>query len=440
MCAILATIRRLIRFDPGEDRQHTDADGVFHTVVIPGQGILGVQCDQWNDYCAGLGGEKLEVSADGRFATYNLTAPKAFNAVAEIDVPANAQSIERDLKVSRGINLKVNVQDPQGQPLKGVMATGLCRSHRSATPQQAKRRWNSKHCVLAKLRRVMLLHRDRHLGQILELTAPEKGGAPEARTVTLEPCGTVTGRIVNGEKEPVAGVQLTAFAGTPRNFDALVPQQVASDADGKFRFDFLPPGALYNISGFSPQFNAIEVAKEMKLAPGETVDFGTIDISSKKRPEPTRKQASAGAASATLVALASTTENAPLPAAKDSKRLIVHGRIVGVDGKPAAGADVAAIGMKAEQRPRRRSGATGRRACASQDEFRRRLSLGDRRRLVENTSRCQCDRPHERRVGGVEETQFGCRRCRGFLRVQAGAGDLRPIGRYRRATRRAAFG
>ena len=29
-------------------------------------------------------------------------------------------------------------------------------------------------------------------------------------------------------------------------------------------------------------------------------------------------------------------------------RLIVHGRIVGVDGKAAAGADVAAIGMKAD--------------------------------------------------------------------------------------------
>jgi hypothetical protein len=29
------------------------------------------------------------------------------------------------LKVSRGINLKVNVRDPQERPLKGVLASGL---------------------------------------------------------------------------------------------------------------------------------------------------------------------------------------------------------------------------------------------------------------------------------------------------------------------------
>ena len=228
---------QIIRFDPGDDRQHTGADGVYHTVVIPGQGILSVQCDQWNDYCVGLGGEKMEVTADGRFATYNLTGPKAFNAVAQIDVPANTKSIERDLKVSRGINLKVNVRDPQGQPLNGVLANGLrpFGSFGDAPASEATLEFIA--LRPGETRRVMLLHRDRHLGQILELTAPEKGVVPEARTVTLEPCGTVTGRIVNGQNEPVAGVQLTAFAGTPRNFDALAPQQVATDADGRFRFD-----------------------------------------------------------------------------------------------------------------------------------------------------------------------------------------------------------
>ena len=206
-----------IRFEQGDDHEHTNADGVFHAVVIPGQGILSVQCDQWNDFCAGLGGEKMEVTADGRFATYNLTAPKASNAVAQIDVPASAKSIERDLKVSRGINLKVNVRDPQGQPLKGVMASGLLPINSFGDAGASDATLEFKALRPGEMRRVLLLHRDRHLGQILELTAPERE-VRRRRTVILEPCGTVTGRIVDGDKQPVAGLQLTAFAGMPAQF------------------------------------------------------------------------------------------------------------------------------------------------------------------------------------------------------------------------------
>ena len=120
----------------------------------------------------------------------------------------------------------------------------------------------------------------------------------------------MTGRIVDGEKQPVAGVQLTAFAGTPRNFDRWCRSKSLVTLTEGSASTFYPP-VLYNISGFSPQFNAIEVAKEMKLAPGETVDFGTIDISSKKRPEPNRKQAAKNGGTSTLQTLTDTPEAAP---------------------------------------------------------------------------------------------------------------------------------
>ena len=50
-------------------------------------------------------------------------------------------------------------------------------------------------------RRVLLLHKDRRLGLIMNLVAPEKSGDHPPRSVTLQPCGMVIGRVVNGRRK-----------------------------------------------------------------------------------------------------------------------------------------------------------------------------------------------------------------------------------------------
>ena len=113
-----------IRFDPVEASQRTNEKGEFQTVVIPGRGILSAQCIQASEYCVGLGSDKIELKADGRLPTYNFTSPKYYNCVAEIDVPANRETIHRDFQVSHGLTVKLNVQDPQGNPIRGFLASG----------------------------------------------------------------------------------------------------------------------------------------------------------------------------------------------------------------------------------------------------------------------------------------------------------------------------
>ena len=180
----------------------------------------------------------------------------------------------------------------------------------------------------------------------MNLVAPEKAGDDLPRTVTLEPCGVVIGRVVNGDGKPVAGLQFVATAMPPRDFDVVSPQQVAADADGKFRFEYLPVGASYYIGGFNQESGHIELSKELKFEPGETVDLGTIDVTSKNRPEPIRTQAANGKNKSTTIATASETENVSMHATSDSPRQKIHGRITGADGKPTAGASVAAIAMR----------------------------------------------------------------------------------------------
>ena len=189
---------------------------------------------------------------------------------------------------------------------------------------------------------MLLLQKERHLGLITTVTATDK----QPRTITLQPCGSVIGRVVSGEGKPLAGVQFNAVATPPRHFDVVSPQMVASDADGKFRFEYLPVGAVYNISGFNPPSGYLELSKELKFEPGETVDLGTIDVTSKIRPEPIRTQAANGKNKSTTIATASETENVSMHATSESQRQKIHGRVTGADGKPTADASVAAIAMR----------------------------------------------------------------------------------------------
>jgi beta-lactamase regulating signal transducer with metallopeptidase domain len=336
----------LIHFDLVDASQRTNEKGEFQTVVIPGRGVLSVQCVQTSEYCVGLGSDKIELKADGLMATYNFMSPKFFNCVAEIDVPASAEVVHHDFQISHGQNVTINVQDPQGQPIRGVRASGLAPRGMPDDGGSSTSSLEFKALAPGETRRVLLLHKERRLGLITTVSASEKAAGNSPRTVTLQPCGIVIGRVVNGEGKPAAGMQFNAMATPPRDFDVVSPQQVASDAEGKFRFEYLPVGAVYNIGGFNPESGYIELSKELKFEPGETVDLGTIDVTSKKRPEPTRTQAANGRNKSTTIATASETENVSMHATSDSQRQKIHGRITGADGKPTAGANVAAIAMR----------------------------------------------------------------------------------------------
>ena len=127
------------------------------------------------------------------------------------------------------------------------------------------------------------------------------------------------------------------------------------------------PGASYAIFAEDRQGVAHEVAKELSVEPGETIDLGTIDVTSDKRPEPVRTKAAAAAAAvgpggqvaagtsdetviAGRVSLPEGKSPAGLAAAKEEPisakteaGTTVTAKVTLPDGRPAAGADVAAI-------------------------------------------------------------------------------------------------
>ena len=79
----------------------------------------------------------------------------------------------------------------------------------------------------------------------LPVILPLASDAPEF-VITLQPCCTVSGRVVSAQGSPVGGARISVDAGGPAWQQALsgAPQepQCDSDADGSFRLDGLRPG------------------------------------------------------------------------------------------------------------------------------------------------------------------------------------------------------
>ena len=57
-------------------------------------------------------------------------------------------------------------------------------------------------------------------------------------------------------------------------------RSVATDAEGRFQTTLLP-GCKYNISGMGGSFQYVELAKELSVEPGQTLDLGTLKLDKK---------------------------------------------------------------------------------------------------------------------------------------------------------------
>src|SRR5258706_224906 len=67
-----------------------------------------------------------------------------------------------------------------------------------------------------------------------------RGDAPEPVTVKLEPCGSASGRIVDGDGQPLVGFKfgLGGWGGS---------QHATTDKDGRFRVEGLIPGMSHEL-------------------------------------------------------------------------------------------------------------------------------------------------------------------------------------------------
>jgi RNA polymerase sigma factor (sigma-70 family) len=250
----------------------TRDDGTFRTAVLPGPGILTVR-STYDRYRMGIGADRIKGRrADGGpemlLTRPYLLLPINYHVLVPIDPAPGAESITCDVVLDPGRTLKGVVIGPDGRPLAGARVSGD--KPMSYWPNAALKGAEFSISTLGddEARLVQVRHEGKRLAGWQVVRGSDKGPV----RIALEPWGSVTGRLVRPEGEPMTNVWID-IGHVPR---------VRAGKDGTFRLDGLSRGLKYSVSVIKDPGYALEISgkdvKELTIKPGETRDLGDIQV------------------------------------------------------------------------------------------------------------------------------------------------------------------
>jgi RNA polymerase sigma factor (sigma-70 family) len=249
----------------------TKADGSYRVVGLPGPGLIAV-------FYTGrhlLAPERDdEYGAKAPFlgtAPYQLAPLVNYTAIARVNPERGAGSVRRDVTLDPGWTFTGTVLGPDGKPLAGARAFGL--SQRDAAWDYAK--LNSAEFTVRgfnprRPRDMLFLYPEKGLVGVAQ---PPKGPGG-AVAVQLGPGGTVTGRAVDAQGKPRAGLPLgVSFRPLERRapWGPYPHARLETDREGRFRVEGLLPGCEFRLTD-----GRGEVPLGGSLGPGQTKDLGDV--------------------------------------------------------------------------------------------------------------------------------------------------------------------
>ena len=256
----------------------TDADGRFRVVAAPGTGVLGVRTIERTF----LRSQPLS-SKDAA----NVSHPLGFADVMgtfEACVRINAPNLERftipDIAVVPGRTQHVRVAAADGRPVAGIRLSGnplTILSDEVSTGSE----FTFVHPELGKDEEFVVLDQDQTAGALLTV----KGDEPDPIRLTLQPVGTVAGRLVDEEGRPRPSVRFVVMLSLATfGFDRSSVQS-RTGADGRFQIKALVPGVSYSAmavkSGMANDLDPFvgSIGKpQWTVKPGEIQNWGDVQV------------------------------------------------------------------------------------------------------------------------------------------------------------------
>ncbi len=268
----------------------TGANGGFQLYTIPGPSLIMAQVhegEQFNNellspFCSAVpdpdhkelfhrNGENWSVLTAGGLLEF-LTVE---HVVKVLDVKASGETTV-DLFVERGVKGKLLVQDTLGQPLAGAVVSGLTehwpfayRLREATGPVFA--------LDPSRPRMLAIYHAGKRLGGKVSIRGDEK----EAVVAKLEPLARVTGRLLDADSQPLAGVKVSLYMLREIDRDLYRVANPASiqkvtDKDGRFAIDGVVPGVRFEvqIEKGKEYYNSKPKIGQCTLKAGETLDLG----------------------------------------------------------------------------------------------------------------------------------------------------------------------
>jgi len=253
-------------------RYSTDGEGRFRIPGVPGPAIIGVSA-QGGNYLKGVGAAdvKARVSKWGGYDTY-FDSPSAQqqNAIREIDPPADATAAACDFVLAPAESIRLNIVDAEGRPVRGSWGINIKGDGLNGSDMQMDAVCEVRSLAPDETRHVWILNRERKLGQYFEIKA---GSSPREMTVKLEPCATLTGRVVDADGAAMEGVVVNADA---QGLQPNLINAVQTGADGRFTHPYLTGGCQYEVEFFKPMKGIFRQLKGIRVEAGQTKDLGEI--------------------------------------------------------------------------------------------------------------------------------------------------------------------
>jgi protocatechuate 3,4-dioxygenase beta subunit len=268
----------------------TSSDGSYTITVLPGPGVIGVTASRWDTYMPAAVSLKerkdffktpLAEDRDEDYLTryagdgsYGAISPNFYNALLLLEPVEKDEILVRDVALERPLEWKGRVVGPDDQPLTGVRVCGLVR-HGVETLKGDEfiiRGINPK-----SNRPLVFYHKDKNLGVFLKDLRSE---APPPLTVKLQPCGSASGRIVDRDGQPVAGLRLhvIGFALRIMGEEGGGYQNVTTDKEGRFRAQGLVPGQEYVVEEWDETPSYPRVFAKVVVESGKHKDMGDIKM------------------------------------------------------------------------------------------------------------------------------------------------------------------
>jgi RNA polymerase sigma factor (sigma-70 family) len=219
-------------------------DGSYRIVGLPGPGMVAVYglknhylrvSQREDEYGAkGLSDEEYPMHLRGSNCA----------ALTRVNPAKGAGKVLRDVTLDPGRKIKGTVLGPDGQPLPGTRNLFLAGTwwDREATKTAEFAGWFNPH----ETPEILFQHPEKGLIGVVQ-PPKENGGSV---TVRLEPGATVTGRLVDADGQPRAGVELEV-AFLPKGWGSwrdCSPEPIQTDREGRFRLTALLPGREFRLS------------------------------------------------------------------------------------------------------------------------------------------------------------------------------------------------
>lgn len=334
---------------------HSQRDGSFKVVVLPGPGFIGIRASQRGRfqsasvdpaafyqkqgvaYGGGLGASSRSIVTALGSGAMSAMPQSNFEAIELLNVDPSTEKIELEMKVSPSPPIVGRVLDETNEAVADVHAYGLSGIGFGRHQRLADGSFSVAGMNRSETRSVVFLQFDRKLVGFSEVTS----GIDQPVEVRMKAWGEVKGRLLDADGQPLANSLLYS---RPRNGEAAghLPRRQTTDEQGRFHIVGLIPGQVYRLQPSGQVGPEIRVVAQ----PGQVLDVGELRAKQGGEPVPgTRAASESGSKERLVSARATSPQRAPLAGSAprpststgqtERETTTISGDILGVDGRPA---------------------------------------------------------------------------------------------------------